>query len=123
MRVHMADVCAAVLMIGCAATGCAQTSQTTQAVPTNPVTPQQQCVRAVFAVLSAMVSHPHDNRPFEDFVARYGTTSVTYAAYRDAFTPFYDLSAPFYDLSATHGIRGAEDRLRDSVTKKCAAAG
>jgi hypothetical protein len=112
----MAGVCAAVLMIGCAATGCAQTSQTTQAVPTNPVTPQQQCVQAVFAVLSAMVSHPYDNRPFEDFVARYGTTSVTYAAYRDAFTPFYD-------LSATRGIRGAEDRLRDSVTKECAAAG
>ena len=53
--------------------------------------------------------------PFEEFVTRYGTGSVTYSAYLDAFTPFYD-------LSATDGVRGAEDRLRAAVTKECAAA-
>jgi len=114
VRGWVAGVCAVLLAIGCA--GCAQQTQTTLSVPTSAVvSPQEQCVRAVFAVLDGMVSRPYDNRPFEDFVTRYGPGSVTYSAYRDAFTPFYD-------LSATEGVRGAEDRLRASVTKECATA-
>lgn len=113
MRGWVAGVCA-VLAIGCA--GCAQQTQTTLSVPTSAVlSAQEQCVRAVFTVLAGMVSRPYDNRPFEDFVTRYGPGSVTYSTYRDAFTPFYD-------LSATEGVRDAEDRLRASVTRECAAA-
>jgi hypothetical protein len=104
------------VIIGCA--GCAASGQTTRSVPTVPtvaVSAQQQCVQAVFTVLSGMVSRPYDNRPFEDFVTRYGTDSVTYSAYRDTFTSFYD-------LSASQGIRGAENRLRASITEECASA-
>jgi hypothetical protein len=114
VRGWAAGVCAVLLAIGCA--GCAQQTQTTLAVPTSAVvSPQQQCVGAVFTVLAGMVSRPYDNHPFEDFVTHYGPGSVTYSAYRDAFTPFYD-------LAATEGVRGAEDRLRASVTRECAAA-
>lgn len=114
MRGWVAGVCAVLLAIGCA--GCAQQTQTTLSAPTSAaVSPREQCVRAVFTVLAGMVSRPYDNRPFEDFVTRYGPGSVTYSAYRDAFTAFYD-------LAATDGVRGAEDRLRASVTRECAAA-
>jgi hypothetical protein len=106
---RMAGVVLAVVIFG--ATGCAQSP--TQAVPRT--TPQQACVRAVFDVLSGMFSRPYDNRPFQDFVTRYGTQSVTYGAYRDAF-------APFYDLAATNGVHGAEQHLRAAVTQECASA-
>lgn len=111
----MAGVCGVLVILGSVA--CAATpGHTALVVPTtNAMTPQQRCVAAVFTVLSGMVSHPYDNRPFQDFVTRYGTGSVTYSAYLDAFTPFYD-------LSATEGIAGAESRLRASITQECAAA-
>jgi hypothetical protein len=109
----MAGVVLAVVILGCTATGCAQSPVPIQAAPR--ATAQQACVQAVFDVLSGMVSRPFDNRPFEDFVTRYGTQSVTYSAYRDAF-------APFYDLAATDGVRSAEQRLRGAITKECAAA-
>jgi hypothetical protein len=112
--VRVAGVVLAVVIFGGAATGCAQSpSSPTQAVPR--ATAQQACVQAVFDVLSGMFSRPYDNRPFQDFVTRYGTQSVTYSAYRDAF-------APFYDLAATGGVRGAEQHLRAAVTRECAAA-
>jgi hypothetical protein len=101
------------VVISGAVTGCAQATSPTQAIPR--ATAQQACVQAVFDVLSGMFSRPYDNRPFQDFVTRYGTQSVTYGAYRDAF-------APFYDLAATDGVRGAEQRLRASITRECAAA-
>lgn len=111
---RVAGVVLAVVIFGGTATGCAQSpSSPTQAVPRT--TAQQACVRAVFDVLSGMFSRPYDNRPFQDFVTRYSTQSVTYSAYRDAF-------APFYDLAATNGVRGAEQRLRAAVTQECAAA-
>jgi hypothetical protein len=112
--VRLAGVTLAVVIFGCTATGCAQSpAPPIQAVPM--ATAQQACVQAVFDVLSGMVSRPFDNRPFQDFVTRYGTQSVTYSAYRDAF-------APFYDLAASNGVRGAEQRLRADITKECAAA-
>jgi len=101
----------AVVILGCAASGCAQSPG--QAVPR--ATARQDCVRAVFDVLSGMAARPFDNQPFQDFVTRYGTESVTYNAYRNAF-------APFYDLAATQGVLGAEQRLRAEITKECAAA-
>ena len=110
----MAGVVLAVVIFGGTATGCAQSpSSPAQAVPR--ATAQQACVQAVFDVLSGMFSRPFDSRPFQDFVTRYGTQSVTYSAYRDAF-------APFYDLAATNGVHGAEQRLRAAVTRECATA-
>lgn len=109
----LAGVVLAVVIVGGTATGCAQPTSPTQAIPR--ATAQQACVQAVFDVLSGMVSRPFDNRPFQDFVTRYGTQSVTYNAYRNTF-------APFYDLAATQGVRGAEQHLRPAITKDCAAA-
>jgi hypothetical protein len=102
-----------VVVISGSATGCAQATSPTQAVPR--ATAQQACVQAVFDVLSGMFSRPYDNRPFQDFVTRYSTQSVTYSVYRDAF-------APFHDLAATDGVHGAEQRLRALITQECAAA-
>jgi hypothetical protein len=113
VRGHVAGVCTAVVVIGCVATGCAAPASTGQVL--TKTNAQQECVQAVFDVLSGMVNRPYDNRPFEDFVTRYGTGSVTYTAYLDAF-------APFYDLSTTQGVQGAEQRLRASITRECAAA-
>jgi hypothetical protein len=110
----MAGVGAALVIFGI--TGCAQSGQTPSTLPTTGNTsPREQCVQAVFTVLSGMVSRPYDNRPFEDFVTRYGTGSVTYSAYLTAFTPFYD-------LASTQGIRGAETRLRPTIERACADA-
>jgi hypothetical protein len=110
----MAGVGAALVILIC--TGCAQSTQTPSSLPTGVrPTPQEQCVQAVFTVLSGMVSRPYDNRPFEDFVTRYGTGSVTYSAYLTAFTPFYD-------VAATQGIGGAEKRLRPTIERACAGA-
>jgi hypothetical protein len=112
--VRVAGVALAVVIFGGTTTGCAQSSAPPiQAAPR--ATAQQACVQAVLDVLSGMFSRPFDNRPFQDFVTRYGTQSVTYGAYRDAF-------APFYDLAATDGVRSAEQRLRAAITKECAAA-
>ncbi|HYS35823.1 MAG TPA: hypothetical protein VEO01_09350 [Pseudonocardiaceae bacterium] len=102
-----------VVVISSAATGCAQATSSTKAI--SRTTAQQACVQAVFDVLSGMVNRPFDNQPFQDFVTRYGTESVTYNAYRDSF-------APFYDLAATQGVQGAEQHLRALITKECGAA-
>ncbi len=110
---RVAGVALAVVIFGCTATGCAQSPAPIQAAPR--ATAQQACVQAVFDVLSGMFSRPFDNRPFQDFVTRYGTQSVTYGAYRDAFSPFYD-------LAAADGVRSAEQRLRPDITKECATA-
>ena len=111
---RVAGVVLAVVIFGCTATGCAQSpAPPVRAAPM--ATAQQACVQAVFDVLSGMFSRPFDNRPFQDFVTRYGTQSVTYGAYRDAF-------APFYDLAAADGVHSAEQRLRAAITKECATA-
>lgn len=109
----VARTCAAVAVLGCVATGCAHTTSATRGSALS--SPQQQCVQAVFDVLSGMITKPYDNGPFEAFVTRYGTQSVTYNAYLDVFTSFYS-------LSANDGVRGAEQRLRPMVTKDCAAS-
>lgn len=109
----MARACAAVVVVGCVATGCAHADSSLQR-PTR-ADAQQQCVQAVFGVLSGMADRPYDSRPFADFVTRYGTQSVTYSAYLDVFTPFQS-------LSASQGVQGAENRLRATVTRDCAAA-
>jgi hypothetical protein len=110
-KAGVAGVCAAVVVVGCVASGCGEAVST----PQGPVraNAQQQCVQAVFDVLSGMIANPYDSSPFEAFVTRYGTQSVTYNAYRDVFTSFYS-------LSTDHGVRGAEDRLRSVVARDCA---
>jgi hypothetical protein len=109
----VARLCAAVVVIGCVAAACADSTSPSQGSASS--NPQQQCVQAVFDVLSGMITRPYDNRPFEAFVTRYGTQSVTYNAYLDVFTSFYG-------LSADDGVRGAEQRLRPTVTKDCGAS-
>jgi hypothetical protein len=101
------------IVVGCVTTGCAQPGVTRQGPMT--ANPAQSCVQAVFDVLSNMVSRPYDNRPFEDFVTRYGPGTAPYDAYLDIFTSFYS-------LSSSAGVRGAEDRLRPVITKDCTTA-
>lgn len=96
----------------CLIAGCGQPSSTLE--PTRGPN-QQECVQAVFDVLSGMFSRPYDSGPFESFITRYGTQSVTYNAYLDVFTSFYS-------LSNSGGVPGAESRLRPIVTRDCAAA-
>jgi hypothetical protein len=103
-------VAACVAVVGCAVVACGQADS----APRAP-SPQQQCVQAVFGVLSGMITRPYDSQPFADFVTRYGTQSVTYSAYLDVFSSFRD-------LSAAQGVHAAEDRLRGTVTRDCAAA-
>jgi hypothetical protein len=103
-------VAGCVVVIGCAAVACGQ-ADTAPAAPSA----QQQCVQAVFDVLSGMITKPYDSQPFADFVTRYGTQSVTYSAYLDVFSSFRS-------LSAAQGVRAAEDRLRAAVTRDCAGA-
>lgn len=107
--------CVAVCCVAvcCVAAGCGTGVPGSEGAPAESA--QQECVDAVFGVLSGMIDRPYDNRPFQDFVTRYGTGSVTYSAYLDVFSSFYS-------LSASQGVRGAEDRLRATVTRDCAAA-
>ena len=105
-----ARIVACAVVVGCAVAACGQPDATPRAP-----SPQQECVQAVFDVLSGMVSRPYDNRPFADFVTRYGTQSVPYSAYLDVFTSFRS-------LSASQGVHGAENRLRAIVTRDCAGA-
>ena len=103
---------ATVIAIGCVAVGCGQPAPSGGR---QRITAAQQCVQAVFDVLGTMVSRPFDDRPFQDFVTRYGTGSVAYTAYRDLFTSFHS-------LAGTLGVRGAEDRLRPVAARDCAIA-
>lgn len=110
VRAGVARACTAVVVVGCALAACG----TANSSPAGP-NPQQQCVQAVFGVLSGMTDRPYDGRPFADFVTRYGTRSVTYSAYLDVFTSFRT-------MAGSQGVRTAEDRLRTEVTKDCADA-
>lgn len=108
----------AVAVAGCVATccllaACGQASSIAQQ-PTGSGA-RQECVQAVFDVLSGMVAKPYDSGPFDSFVTRYGTGSVTYNAYLDVFTSFYS-------LSSSGGVPGAESRLRPIVVRDCASA-
>jgi hypothetical protein len=113
VRAGVAGVCAAVVVVGCVAAGCGSDASGTQGPTGENV--RQECVDAVFGVLSGMIERPYDNRPFQDFVTRYGTGSVTYSAYLDVFSSFYS-------LSASQGVHAAEARLRSTVTRDCAAS-
>jgi hypothetical protein len=97
----------------CVGAGCGQPSSAIR-TPTAQDT-GQECVQAVFSVLSGMFTKPYDNGPFEAFITRYGTQSVTYNAYLDVFTSFYS-------LSTAAGVTSAESRLRSTVTRDCAAS-
>jgi hypothetical protein len=103
----LAGVAVTVIAIGCLAAGCGQSS------PAGHPGTVAQCVRAVFDVLSGMVNRPFDDRPFQDFVVRYGTGSVAYTTYRDLFTSFHR-------LANSVGVRATEDRLRPIATRDCA---
>ena len=100
----------AIIIVGLTAAGCGQyaDSSASAAVPVS----QQECVSAVYTVLSGMIAKPDDDQPFDDFVTRYGTTSATYTAYRDSFDPFYN-------EAVAHGIKAAEQAVRGTVTKDC----
>jgi hypothetical protein len=101
---------AALVVIGSLVAGCGQPAPSGGR---QRITAAQQCVQAVFDVLGNMVSRPFDDRPFQDFITRYGTGSVAYTTYRDLFTSFHSLSGSL-------GVRGAEDRLRPAATRDCA---
>ena len=103
----------AIIIVGLTTAGCGQYADPSADAST-PVS-QQECVSAVYDVLSGMVAKPDDDQPFDDFVTRYGTTSATYAAYRDSFDPFYN-------EAVAHGIKAAESAVRDTVTRDCATA-
>lgn len=110
LAVNGVKVAVCAVVVGCAVAACGQADS----MPRQP-SPQQECVQAVFDVLSGMISRPYDSQPFADFVTRYGTQSVTYSAYLDVFTSFRS-------LSAAEGVHSAEDRLRGAVTRDCAGA-
>lgn len=100
----------AIIIVGLTAAGCGQYSDPSATAAT-PVT-QQECVSAVYTVLTGMVAKPDDDQPFDDFVTHYGTTSPTYAAYRDSFDPFYN-------EAVAHGLKAAEAAVRGTVTRDC----
>lgn len=100
----------AIIVVGLTAAGCGQPAEQSAEAPA-PVS-QQECVSAVYTVLSGMIVKPDDDQPFDDFVARYSPTSPTYTAYRDSFDPFYN-------EAVSHGIKAAEDAVRSTVTRDC----
>ena len=110
VRHHKGSLAVAIIIVGLTAAGCGQYGEPSAAAAA-PVS-QQECVSAVYSVLSGMVAKPDDDQPFDDFVTHYGTTSPTYAAYRDSFDPFYN-------EAVAHGIKAAEQAVRDTVAKDC----
>ena len=100
----------AIIIVGLTAAGCGQYADSGGAAA-SPVS-RQECVSAVYAVLTGMVAKPDDDQPFEDFVTRYGTTSPTYAAYRDSFDPFYT-------EAVAHGLKAADAAVHNTVTRDC----
>ncbi|HEX4221359.1 MAG TPA: hypothetical protein VHZ97_03285, partial [Pseudonocardiaceae bacterium] len=60
-------VAVAIIIVGLTATGCGQPSDASTAAASAPVS-QQECVSAVYTVLSGMIAKPDDNQPFDDFV-------------------------------------------------------
>lgn len=109
---HKGTFAVAIIIIGLTAAGCGRYVDPS-ADPGSQV-PPQECVSAVYTVLTGMVAKPDDDQPFEDFVNRYGAASPTYTAYRDSFDPFYN-------DAVAHGIKAAEQDVRATVTRDCAA--
>lgn len=113
-RIHLkGTLVVAIIIVGLATASCGQYPTADAATPTS--TSPQECVSAVYTVLTGMIAKPNDNQPFDDFVTHYGTTSPTYAAYRDTFDPFYN-------EAVAHGIKVAEQTVRGTVTKDCSTA-
>jgi hypothetical protein len=116
-RSHLKGTLAvAIIIVGLTTVSCGQYSDSTASTSAaaGPVS-QQECVSAVYTVLTGMIAKPNDDHPFDDFVTHYGTTSPTYAAYRDSFDPFYS-------EAVAHGIKAAEQTVRGTVTKDCSTA-
>ena len=109
VRHPKSSLAVAIIIVGLTAAGCGQyTDASASAAPVS----QQECVSAVYTVLTGMVATPDDDQPFDNFVTRYGTTSPTYAAYRDSFDPFYN-------EAVAHGIKAAEQVVHGTVAKDC----
>ncbi|HJP80064.1 MAG TPA: hypothetical protein VJ914_37680 [Pseudonocardiaceae bacterium] len=100
----------AIIIIGLTTAACGQPSG--PSVDASAPVSQQECVSAVYTVLSGMIAKPDDDQPFDDFVTRYSPTSPTYTAYRDSFDPFYS-------EAVAHGVKAAEDAVRSTVTRDC----
>jgi hypothetical protein len=103
---------AVVVIAGCAAASCGSAEPTSAPPPS--ATPQQ-CVQAVFDALTGMITEPRRDQPFEEFVTRFGTASPAYAAYQDSF-------GQFYGAAVSHGVRAAENNVRVTVNRDCAAS-
>jgi hypothetical protein len=101
----------AIVIVGLTTAGCAQLAQPSAEAPAAAVS-QQECVSAVFSVLTGIIAKPQDDQPFEDFVNHYGTQSATYTAYRDSYNPFYN-------EAVEHGIKAAENDVRTVVNRDC----
>jgi hypothetical protein len=114
MRARRVCLCA-VGAVAALAVVCGCGAQNPPAVNLTAALTTQQCVQDVFAVLAAMIDKPYDDQPFAEFVARYGTASPAYTAYRDGFTAFYG-------EAVAHGVAGAERKLLAGVTKDCSAS-
>jgi hypothetical protein len=114
-RHHKGTFAVAIIIIGLTTAGCGHFigSSTDPSADAAGQVSQQECVSAVYTVLTGMVAKPDDDQPFEDFVNRYGADSPTYTAYRDSFDPFYT-------DAVTHGIKSAEQDVRTLVTRDCA---
>ena len=75
LRHSKGTLAVAIIIVGLTAAGCGQYADSTAtATAATPVT-QQECVSAVYTVLTGMIAKPDDDQPFDDFVTRYGTTS------------------------------------------------
>jgi hypothetical protein len=110
LRHSKGTLAVAIIIVGLTAAGCGQYADPSAAAAP-PVT-QQECVSAVYTVLTSMVAKPDDDQPFDDFVTHYGTGSPTYTAYRDSFDPFYN-------EAVAHGLKAAESAVRGTVTRDC----
>jgi hypothetical protein len=103
---------AMVIIVGVTVVSCSSTEPADDALP---ATTQQQCVQAVFNALSGMITQPSQDRPFDQFVDQYGTSSPAYAAYQHSF-------GQFYGVAVRQGVAVAETSVRPGVTKDCAAS-
>lgn len=100
----------AIIIVGLTTAACGQPAGPN--VDASAPVSQQECVSAVYTVLSGMIAKPDDDQPFDDFVTRYSPNSPTYTAYRDSFDPFYS-------EAVAHGVKAAEDAVRGTVTRDC----
>jgi hypothetical protein len=109
-RYSVHSLAVAIIIVGLATAGCAQYAEPSAGAPV--AISQQECVSAVFTVLTGIIAKPQDDQPFVDFVNHYGTQSATYTAYRDSYNPFYN-------EAIHHGIKAAENDVRIVVTRDC----